>query len=149
MKPGTYYVQVGPNPVPRPIGDQAGSQKKFEVVPARYYPGVRDLSAASPLHLAPGQHVALQFGMKRVPAYRVSGLVNGVADGGTQNFGGLTLLDHDGDPVNMGIRFDPRSGRFQAFPVPAGSYRLRFDGRTADGQQLYADVPINVNGNLS
>src|SRR5205807_576615 len=50
--------------------------------------------------------------------------------------------------VNLGMRYDNRTGRFQAFPVPAGSYRLRYNGRDADGQLLFADVPINVNGDI-
>ena len=141
LRPGTYFVQVGPNPRARPVGEQ----DKSEVIPALYYPGVRELSAATPLRLLPGQRVNLEFATKRVPAYRVSGAVTGL----TGNIGGLTLLDQDGERTEVGMRLDPRTGRFDAFPIPAGSYRLRFNGRDTDATELYADVPINVTTNLT
>ncbi|HVH85655.1 MAG TPA: carboxypeptidase regulatory-like domain-containing protein [Terriglobales bacterium] len=143
LRPGAYYVEVGPNWRARAVGEEQASGGKFEVVPAEYYPGVREISAATALRLAPGQHASLEFAMKRVPAYRVSGGVSGT----TAN-GGLYFADLDGDHLNVGIRFDRQTGRFQAFPVPAGSYRLRFNGTDADGLQLFADVPIQVTGNI-
>jgi hypothetical protein len=141
LKPGTYFVEVGPNTRARPLAQQG----KSEVIPALYYPGVRELSAASPLRLLAGQRANLEFTTKRVPAYRVSGAVTGM----TGNNGGLTLLDQDGESTNVAIRMDPRTGRFEAFPIPAGTYRLRFNGRDADGTELYADVPLTVNGDLA
>lgn len=140
LKPGAYYVEVGPNFRARPLAQQTRSGEKFEVIPAEYYPGVREMSAASPVQLTAGQHVALDFGMKPVPAYRVSGVITGTQS----NMGGLMLLDSDGENTNIGIRVDGNTGRFSAFPVPVGSYRLHFNGRDGDGQQLFADVPINV-----
>jgi len=144
LKPGTYYVEVGPNSRARAIDQQQSANEKFEVIPAEYYPGVREMSAATPLQLVAGQHVPLEFGMKRVPAFHLSGMVAGAAS----NSGGLTLLDRDGENTNIPMRFDGRAGRFDAFPVPSGSYRLHFNGRDSDGQQLFADVPINVNGDI-
>lgn len=141
LRPGTYFVQVGPNPRARPLDEE----NKSEVIPALYYPGVREMSAASPIRLAPGQRVSLDFETKRVPAYRVSGAVTGM----TGNNGGLTLVDQDGESANVGIRLDPRTGRFDAFPIPAGSYRLRYNGRDTEGTELYADVPINLTGDLT
>jgi hypothetical protein len=144
LKPGTYYVQVGPDFRGFAMREQLSSKGKAEAIPAEYYPGVRDMSDATPLQITAGQHVNVDFEMKRVPAFHLSGLVTGV----TTNFGNLTLLDRDGENLNFGIRFDGRTGRFDAFPVPAGSYRLHFDGRDGDGQQLFADAPINVNGDI-
>ena len=143
LRPGTYYVEAGPNNRARPIGEEQSDTGKFEVVPAQYYPGVREMSSATPLRLAPGQHATVDFDVKRVPAYRISGMIAG----GTDN-GGLYLSDVDGDHVDVGVRYDHRTGRFQAFPVPAGSYRLRFNGRSPEGEQLFADVPIQVTGNI-
>ena len=143
LRPGTYYVEAGPNNRARPIGEEQSDTGRFEVIPAQYYPGVREMSAATPLRLAPGQHATVDFGVRRVSAFRISGMIAGDADNG-----GLYLSDLDGDHVDVGVRFDHRTGRFQAFPVPAGSYRLRFNGRSADGEQLFADVPIQVTGNI-
>jgi hypothetical protein len=142
LRPGTYYVEVGPNSRARPVGEEDLSGN-FEVVPAEYYPGVREISVATPLRLAAGQQASVELSMKRVPAFRVAGVITG-----TFTNGGLYFSDSDGDRVNMPIRLDHRTGRFQAFPVPAGSYRLRFNGRDADGEQLFADVPLNINGNI-
>ncbi len=143
LRPGTYYVEVGPNNRARPIGEQQSDTGKFEVVPAQYYPGVREMTAATPLRLAPGQHATVDFEVKRVPAYRISGMISGIRDNG-----GVYLTDLDGDHIDVGVRIDPRTGRFQAFPVPAGTYRLRFNGRGPDGEQLFADVPIQVTDNI-
>jgi hypothetical protein len=145
LKPGTYYVEAGPNSRARLTGQGDRAGEKFQVVPAEYYPGVREISAASPVRVTPGQHVALEFAMKRVPAFRLSGAITGA----TTNSGQIILLDGDGENVNLGIRYDNRTGRFQAFPVPAGSYRIRYNGRDAEGHQIFADVPISVSGNIS
>lgn len=146
IKPGTYYVEVGPNFRGRMFAGEQNQTEKAQVFPAEYYPGVRDLSSASPLRLSAGQHAAIQFGIKRVPAYRVGGVMTGIA----ANSGGLRLADDDAQfGNNLPVRFDAQTGRFEAFPVPAGSYRLRFQGQDTDGQPLFADVPINVNGNLN
>jgi hypothetical protein len=139
LRPGVYYVEVGPNFRARPVPRQKTDRKNFEVIPAEFYPGAREMSAASPIPLIAGQNMALDFAMKSVPAFHVSGVMTG-----SSNSGGLMLLDQDGDNTNIGIRFEGRTGRFSAFPVPAGSYRLHFNGRDGDGQQLFADVPINV-----
>lgn len=139
LRPGVYYVEVGPNFRARLMNQQKTESNNFEVIPAEFYPGVREMSGASPVQLTAGQHVVLDLPMKRVPAFHLSGVVSG-----SSNSGGLTLLDQDGDNVSIGIRFDGRTGRFNAFPVPTGSYRLHFNGRDGDGQQLFADVPINV-----
>ena len=141
LKPGIYFVEVGPNQRARPLTQQ----DKFEVIPALYYPGVREMSAATPLRIQPGQRVNLEISTKRVPAYRVSGVITGM----TGNNGGLTLLDQEGESTNVGIRFDPRTGRFEAFPTPAGTYHLQFRSRDPDGTEMYADVPINVNGDVA
>jgi hypothetical protein len=144
LRPGTYYVEVGPNFSPRAMQQEPAANEKLEVVPAEYYPGVRDMSAATPMSLNPGQHASIEMGMKRVPGYRISGMITGIAS----KFGGIFLADGDGDNTSLGMRFDPQTGRFQAYPVPAGSYRLRFNGQDADGQPLFTDVPINVNGDI-
>jgi hypothetical protein len=144
LKPGAYYVEVGPNSRGVAVSERTAGNQKIEVVPAEYYPGVRDMSDATPLQISAGQHINLNFGMSRVPAFRLSGAVTGVAT----NFGNVTLLDRDGENLNIGVRFDRGTGRFNAFPVPAGSYRLHFNGRDSDGQELFADVPINVDTDI-
>jgi protocatechuate 3,4-dioxygenase beta subunit len=144
IKPGTYYVAVGPNFRGRRMFGMPNPDQKMDVFPAEYYPGVRDLSAAAPLRLTAGQHAVVDMGLKKVPAYSIGGVITGT----TTNSGGVTLVDADGDNVNVGVRFDSQTGRFEAFPVPAGSYRLRFNGQDADGQALFADVPLNVNGSV-
>ena len=145
LKPGTYYVAVGPSPRSRAMQEPSTANQKAEAIPAEYYPGVREMSNATPLQLSAGQHVPLQFSMKEVPAFHLSGMIAGGADFG----GNIALLDQDGDNIMVGVRMDRRTGRFDAFPVPAGSYRLHFNGRDSDGQQLFADAPINVSGDIS
>jgi len=145
LRPGTYYVEVGPNFRTRGMmmQEDPAPNEKLEVVPAEYYPGVRDMSAATALTLNPGQHASIEMGMKRVPGFRISGMMTGAARNG-----GMSLADEDGENTNLFVRYDSRTGRFQAYPVPLGSYRLRFDGQDGDGQPLFSDVPINVGGDI-
>ena len=144
VRPGTYYIGVGPNFRARMLPEEQDSSQKAEVFPAVYYPGVHDLSAAMPLRLAPGQHATIDFNLKRAPAYRINGLIAGL----TTNNGGLNLLDSEGENANIPVRYDSQTSRFEIFPIPAGSYRLRYNGQDADGQQVFADVPLNVTGNI-
>jgi hypothetical protein len=58
------------------------------------------------------------------------------------------LTDREGENVGVGVEFDAATGRFEAFPVPAGSYRLKLNGRDGSGNNLFADVPINVDSDL-
>lgn len=143
LKPGTYYVEVGPNSRAIAMGEEASGNGKAEAIPAEYYPGVREMSDATPLQIPAGQHLNLNFDMKAVPAFHLSGLVTGAS-----NMGNLTLLDRDGENLNIGIRTDRRTGRFNAFPVPEGSYRLHFMGRDSGGEQMFADAPINVDRDI-
>ncbi len=143
LAPGTYFVEAGPSFGGRPAVATA-STSKFEGFSKHYYPGVTDISAASPLRLAGGHRVSTNFTIKPSPAYRLAGFVAGTLPNG----GGLFLRDRDGENAGVGVQFDRATGRFEAFPVPAGSYRLALSGQDGTGNAEFADVPVEVNSDL-
>jgi hypothetical protein len=143
LTPGTYFVEAGPSFGGRPAV-AAASTSKFEGFSKHYYPGVTDISAASPVRLAGGQRVSTNFTMKPSPAYRLAGFVAGALPNG----GGLFLKDREGENAGVGVQFDRATGRFEAFPVPGGSYRVALNGQDGSGNTLFADVPINVDSDV-
>jgi hypothetical protein len=143
LTPGTYFVEVGPSFLGRPAAIRTSSSK-FEGFPKQYYPGVPDMSAATSLRLAAGQRSSIEVTVKPSPAYRLGGIVAGALPAN----GGLLLTDRDGENVGVSVQFDAATGRFEALPVPAGSYRLKLNGQDGSGNALFADVPINLSSDL-
>jgi hypothetical protein len=143
LTPGTYFVEVGPSFSGRPA-TVAAATSKIEGISKQYYPGVSEMSAATSLRLGAGQHSSIEVTVKPSPAYRLGGIVAGAFPAN----GGLLLTDPDGENVGVGVRFEAATGRFEAFPVPAGSYRLKLSGQDASGNALFADVPINLSSDL-
>lgn len=143
LRPGTYYVEVGPSFQARMVAGVNGKQS-IQVYPSEYYPGVPDRSSATALRLSAGQHASIEVDMKSVPGYRISGFVARAGSAGT----GVMLLDDDEEPVPIRIRTNPQTGKFEGFPVPAGSYHLRATGQDSSGQQIFADFPISITGDM-
>ena len=54
--------------------------------PGVYYPGVPDLTSASPISLSAGQQAEANFTLNEVPAYNISGTISGYAPGQSAMF---------------------------------------------------------------
>ena len=158
LQPGTYYLYTNGN------SRQLGAPD--EVLSPAYYPGVGDVSGASPLEVRPGTVAVADFTLKKEKAYRVSGVVTGLLP--NQN-ASVQLLGPDGENLPVGAAVRPDGSTFELRRVPAGSYTLKvfaqqrmtpgvggmgFAGGMAQGMprmpQMYSgSVPITVSGDLN
>ncbi len=142
LMPGTYYLAAGPGNV----GTQllAADAKPKTGFPLVYYPGVPDLSSASPIQLSAGQQAEADLSLNAVPVYQVSGTVTGYfPDEGV----GVQVFNPSGDEVQLSTSFNMESGLIHVDNVPAGSYIVRAFCQ-APNQTLRAEVRVNVSSNL-
>ena len=141
LLPGTYYLAAGPGNV----GTQllAADEKPKTGFPLQYYPGVGDLSAASPIQLNPGQQAEADLSLTAVPVYQLSGIVTGYQpDQGV----GIQVFNPSGDEVSLSTSFNMGSGIVHVDNVPAGSYIVKAFSQTAN-QTLRAEARVNVSAN--
>lgn len=142
LMPGTYYVAAGPM-VSETELLPAGEQSKTGF-PHLYYPGVPELSAASPIQLGAGQQMEADFSLSTVPVYEVSGRVAGHRpDQGV----GFQVLGVSGDNISLPMHFNMETGTFKLEGVPAGSYILRARSG-AGGQPLRGQARVSVTSNI-
>lgn len=114
LQPGTYYLYTNGNSRLITAGDEA-------VTPA-YYPGVSDVSGASPLEVRAGSTTVGDLILHKEKAYHVSGIVTGLLPNQSAS---VELLGPDGEnlPVQASVR--PDGNTFELRRVPAGSYTLK------------------------
>ena len=143
LQPGTYYLSAGPE-VSRTNSMFTEPEKPRSGWPGLYYPGVPDLSAASPIRVSAGQKVEANLSMNRVPLHSVAGMVSGFLPGQ-----GVTLQvqNPSGDTLPVATQFSSDTGAFD-IQLPAGMYRLRAMSQAGE-QPLRADVRISVNKDLT
>lgn len=138
LPPGTYYLEVGPSSGFGDLGPEA------EGYPARFYPGVAEMSSATPFEIAAGQQVTADVSLHPVPLFKVSGRFTAYAGGGV----GVTFIDHLGNSFSFLTRLNSSTGEFQA-EVPAGSYILQATEWTPDAGPRQAEIPLNVSSAVS
>lgn len=141
LLPGTYYLATGPSNV----GTQllAADEKPKTGFPPIYYPGVPDLSSASPIQLNAGQQAEADFSLTAVPVYQLSGIVSGYLP---EQGVGVQVFNQSGDEVSLSTSFNMESGIVHIDNVPAGSYIVKATARTAT-QVLQAETRVNVTSN--
>ena len=142
LRPGTYYLAVGPGG--REVRLLAKDGKPKTGYPITYYPGAPDIASASPIQLGAGQQTEADFSMTAVAVYQVTGAVVGYQ--ATQGVG-LQILDQAGLDLALPLRFSANTGIFVCENVPAGSYILKASSQVAD-HSLRAELPLNVTTNL-
>ena len=149
LLPGTYYVEAGPglefgegldseaeeNGGKPPAGEEGYSQM--------FYPGVPEISAATPIDLAPGDQAVADLAVKSVPVVRISGVV-----AGSNAHGWLQLESDSQENLSLPMRFDQQTGKFQ-IKAPAGVYRLRATDTGPNGETWTADTPLDASKDIS
>ena len=128
---GRYYLMVKAGPVARRIlGAQA--KDRAETYPALvYYPSADDIAAASPIHLAGGQRVQALFTLKRVPAFKLGGVMYGLAN--YRQVNPPMIVDQAGTPLLSVMQWDNQAGTFEFPALPAGTYALILGAQDAEG----------------
>jgi Carboxypeptidase regulatory-like domain len=129
LAPGEYFVAVSPRSVAMfgTAGSSPARDRKIArtTLPTTYYPGTSDQAAAQPIAVAAGAEIGnINFAMRPVPAFRVSGVV--VDEEGKPVGGAMVMLMADpslGLMGPVGNSMSQPNGRFDIDDVPAGSYR--------------------------
>ena len=144
LMPGTYYLQTGE------VADHGAMQMPFSAgrggYPSSYFPGVRQLNAATPIQVAPGQKVQADFSLRRISAFQVSGQVT-LYPGGRVTM--LQLMESSDRSSTLPVDLSFGSGAFIARVVPAGSYSLTAMGVDEAGHPLFGEKAITVASNLT
>jgi len=114
----TYYVAVDQSQettLSQPGTPNAREQGYAKV----FYPGVSELSAATPLELQAGQEAKANFTLTAEPIYQVSGVVNRHED-----LAGLAFTRQAGESFDFTQNAAMQHGKFQT-KLPAGAYVVR------------------------
>lgn len=158
VQPGTYYMYTD--------GAARMISASDEAIAPAYYPGVGDISGASPLEVRPGTTTVADLTLRKEKAYRVTGVVTGLQQGQGAN---VQLLNSGGEQVPVQGTVNPGANTFEVRRVPAGSYILKImaqqrvtpgmigpfvrgmmgPGGASMPQTYTGSVPINVSGDLS
>src|SRR6202012_3522818 len=91
-------------------------------IPSVYYPGVSDLTSASPIQLGAGQQAEADFSLNVVPVNHLAGTV--VGSSGEQGVG-FQIFNQSGDELPLPTTFNMETHAFSVESVPAGSYILK------------------------
>lgn len=121
----TYYVGVDSGQQTS-LGEPGVVNAREQGYARVFYPGVSELSAASPIEVVPGQELEANFSLTPEPLYQVSGVV-------PQAVTGLQFERKTGGEADFSAMAGIQDGRFQA-KLPAGSYVV--SGSTVQGTSL-------------
>ena len=142
LSAGTYYVAAGPLDTEPHI--LSVGEKRTTGFPHLYYPGVPDITSASPIQITAGQQMEADFSLSPVPIYQISGSVTGrQSDQGV----GFQLLTTSGDDLSLPTNFNMDTGTFKLEEVPAGSYVVRAISQ-AGLQPTRAEARVGVTTNV-
>lgn len=144
LTPGKYYVAAGPSWNRNLM--QAGQAPGDEAYPATYFPAARELSAATPIHLAPGQHPQTDFPLKPATAFLLSGTITGYSPAQGVD---LQVIDSSGQNPAFSTRLTPQTGQFRIRVVSPGMCILKAHAYAAQQENLYGEIALNVVANLS
>ena len=147
LPPGRYYLQVKPRGAVRSIlgFTSANPNQAYPVV--TYFPSSSDAASATPIDLAPGQHLEVRFTLKLVPSFKLAGVI--VNTGESKQIPGPTIMNEFGQILLSPDRFDAQHGTFEFRSVPAGNYVLQFGMMDSDSKFLITHQKISVERNIS
>jgi hypothetical protein len=144
LSSGKYFINVEAG------ANRLIAQSKNEVrsYPAKiYYPFANDISSATPLNLAPGEHAQVQFSLPLVAAFKLSGTVFGIS--GYKEVAPPILVDGMDQFLFSARRWDRETGAFEFPAVPAGTYILRVYAQSEDKHPAWLRQSVIVNRDIS
>jgi protocatechuate 3,4-dioxygenase beta subunit len=128
LQAGTYYLAVDQSSVTT-LSQKGVANAREQIFTKVFYPGVSDLSSATPIEIVPGREVEAHFTLSAEPMYQVSGTLAGASNVVT----GLTFSRKVGDDADFTQTADLQDGKFQV-KLPAGAYSV--GGDTRDGMAV-------------
>ena len=128
-------------PLASGMGSGMGSGKTTYGYPPVCYPGVTDLSTASPLAVSPGQQVEAEITLTRQPFYPVTILMPNRGQGQPA---GISINDQSGLRIGFPARFNTQQGLAEA-NLPNGRYYA--ESRSNNGKtSAYGRIDFQVTG---
>lgn len=152
LPPGTYYLLIKTGNVARRIRAMRArtvlpSSPEGRDYPALiYYPGVTDFDAAIPIQVSGGQRVLADFSLKKVPVFKIAGVLRATPE--WKQINPPMIVDQSDDALFMADEFDSKSGSFLFKAVPAGTYSVRLGGMNQNGQYSALYRKLTVTGPL-
>ena len=149
---GTYYLTAGPSSEQNQSLRFAASVGKPTAgkpqvgYPGVFYPSAPDMSSASPIQLGVGQQMEADFVLNKVPVYHISGMLTGYQPSRSAEL--EIYLPSGGDMLGFLAPVHPDSGGFEVEGVPPGNYILRAQAASDKGEELSADLPLAVTGDV-
>jgi hypothetical protein len=143
---GRYYLAVRPVAGRRRILGEQPKSATTALPMITYFPASPDLSGATPIDLAPGQREHLAFALKRVPAYRLAGVITSIS--AYQSVSPPIIVDDSGQALTSINRWDNQTGAFEFSPMPAGRYILQAYGIAADHHASLHREKITLDHNV-
>jgi hypothetical protein len=142
LSSGRYYVAVKAGPAARRIlGAQA--KDRAESYPGLvYYPYTEDIAAASLIQLAGGQRMQVLLSLKRVPAFKLGGVISGIA--AYKQVNPPSIVEQAGMPLFTVNRWESQTGTFEFPPIPAGTYTLMLSAQDAEGNFSWRKESITL-----
>jgi hypothetical protein len=146
LPPGTYYLSAGKWLEAAEGAHDKGVASKAKGYPTELYPGVTDLSAATPIKIVAGKRMQIDLSVAEKPLYRVAGTVTGYAEAQPVAF---QIADMTGEVLSIEPDFNARTGRFQFAALPPGSFTVMARGVDASGRASFSTKQVNVNSEVS
>lgn len=139
LQPGAYYLLIDPSATSFRFADRDVPVG----FPRLYYPGVPDVTAATPIKVSAGREVIADLSLTALPYVRISGKMTGVPQGTRVEAGLLTAANPE-DPILLEV--DPQTGSFHSDWIAPGAYllgavALRVSGDVAN-ETLTARQPV-------
>jgi hypothetical protein len=128
LQAGTYYVAVDQSSVTT-LSQKGVANAREQIFTKVFYPGVSDLSSATPIEIVPGREAEADFTLSAESMYEVSGTLAGPSNLVT----GLTFARKAGDDADFTQTADLQDGKFQV-KLPAGAYSV--GGNTREGMEV-------------
>lgn len=144
LRPGDCYLFVSPH-APQPESLFEADRRPTAGYPGMYFSGAVDLSSATAIELKPGEQVEANFALSEVPVYSVSGMIVGY---GANQGVGIQIVDPSGMQVDCAVQFSAENGRFDVGGLPAGNYVIKAFSSMPLNQQVRAEQPIHLAGDL-
>src|SRR5215831_6184079 len=144
LVPGDYVVRLAGKISSRNLSLEtaANGAGVRRGIPLVYYSGVDTLTAATVLHMAPGEHASADFHPSMQPAVEIDGHLTGFARGDSLK---IELYPENDNIHAVDVFVDASTGLFHALDVPAGTYILRaLQYHSERSQWLTAEVPVVV-----
>jgi len=128
LQSGAYYVAVDQS-AGTTLSQKGVPNAREQTFAKVFYPGVSELSSATPIEIAPGEEAEANFTLSAEPVFQVSGSLSGQA----MPVPGLTFARKAGDDADFTQTADFQDGKFQV-KLPAGAYSV--SGTTPDGVEV-------------